>query len=103
MRIGTRLALLVFLAVPIPAGAQADQAQSQPLRKTDLIRLLTGNTMTPAQIALLVQRNCLSFTPTARDRKNLVQLGADSTILARINGCVRAARARAVAPRPAPA
>jgi hypothetical protein len=72
------------------------------LRKTDLIRLLTGNTMTPAQIASLVQRNCLSFTPTARDRQNLVRLGADSTILARIDACARAARARAAAPRPAP-
>jgi hypothetical protein len=93
------LVVLVALAPVRPAPAQG----SEPLRKTELIRLLTGNTMTPAQIASLVQRNCLSFTPTARDRQNLIQLGADSTILARIEGCARAARARAAAPRPAPA
>jgi len=101
-RIGTRLALLVFLTAPIPAGAQGGGTRPEPLRKTDLIRLLTGNTMTPAQIASLVQRHCLSFTPTARDRQNLVSLGADSAILRRIDACVRAPRARAAVPRPAP-
>ena len=100
-RIGSWLALLLFVAAANPAGAQVDGARPEPLRKTDLIRMLTGTTMTPAQIAAAVQRNCLSFTPTARDRQNLVQVGADSTILARIDGCVRAARARVATPRPA--
>ncbi len=71
----------------------------QPLRKTDLIRLLTGSTMTPAQIAAEVQKNCLAFTPTARDRNNLVALGADSIVLARIDACTRA-RAAALVRRP---
>ena len=93
------LAALVGLAPLRSAPAQG----TEPLRKTDLIRLLTGNTMTPAQIASLVQRNCLSFTPTARDRRNLVSLGADSTLMARIDACAQAARARVAAPRPAPA
>jgi len=96
-----RIALLVLLSAPIPAGAQGGGDQAAPLRKTDLIRLLTDTAMTPAQIASRVQRNCLSFMPTARDRQNLVQLGADATILSRIDGCVRAARARTAAPRPA--
>ena len=96
-----RIALLVLLSAPIPAGAQGGADQAAPLRKTDLIRLLTDTTMSPAQIASRVQRNCLSFMPTARDRQNLVQLGADATILSRIDGCVRAARARTAAPRPA--
>ena len=96
-----RLALLLFVSFPLPAGAQGSGDQATPLRKTDLIRMLTGNTMTPAQIAAAVQRNCLSFTPTARDRQNLVQVGADSTIMARIDGCARAARARPATPRPA--
>ena len=104
MRIG--MALLALLAAPSSAGAQGAAPQTEPLRKTDLIRMLTGNTMTPAQIAALVQRNCLSFTPTARDRENLARVGADSTIMARINGCVRAARAAtprpAAPPRPSP-
>jgi hypothetical protein len=74
----------------------------QPLRKTDLIRLLTGSTMTPAEIAAQVQKNCLAFTPTPRDRANLVSLGADSALLARIDACTRA-RAAALVRRPAPA
>jgi hypothetical protein len=73
-----------------------------PLRKTDLIRLLTGSTMTPAEIAAQVQKNCLAFTPTPRDRANLVALGADSLVLARIDACTRA-RAAALVRRPAPA
>ncbi len=95
------MALLALLAAPSPAGAQSAGPPTEPLRKTDLIRMLTGNTLTPAQIAALVQRHCLSFTPTARDRENLAQVGADSTIMARINGCVRAARARTATPPPA--
>ncbi len=91
------LLMLVELASVRPAAAQG----TEPLRKTDLIRMLTGNTMTQAQIAAAVQRNCLSFTPTARDRQNLVQVGADSTIMARIDACARAARARPATPRPA--
>jgi hypothetical protein len=97
-----RLALLLFLAAPLPAGGQASGSQPQPLRKTDLIRLLTGSALTPAQVAAEVQQNCLAFTPTARDRANLVALGADSTVMARIDSCTRA-RAAAVVRRPAAA
>jgi hypothetical protein len=55
-----------------------------------------------------VQRNCVSFTPTARDRQNLMALGADSVILARIDACLRlraaatTAAATPASPRPAP-
>lgn len=86
-----RLGLTALLLVQTP----------QPLRKTDLIRLLTGSTMTPAEIAAQVQKNCLAFTPTPRDRANLVALGADSIVLARIDACTRA-RAAALVRRPAP-
>ena len=87
-----RLGLTALLLVQTP----------QPLRKTDLIRLLTGSTMTPADIAAQVQKNCLAFTPTPRDRANLVALGADSLVLARIDACTRA-RAAALVRRPPPA
>lgn len=75
---------------------------AEPLRKTDLIRLLTGRTMSPEQIVALVRRNCLSFTPTARDRENLIAVGADSTLLGHIEACTRA-RAAASAPPKRPA
>lgn len=90
--VSLRLGLTAVLLVQAP----------QPLRKTDLIRLLTGSTMTPAEIAAQVQKNCLAFTPTPRDRANLVALGADSIVLARIDACTRA-RAAALVRRPAPA
>jgi hypothetical protein len=66
-----------------------------PLRKTDLIRLLTANTQSPAQIVATVRRSCVSFTPTARDRQDLAELGGDTTLLKAIDQCVRE---RAVTP-----
>jgi len=62
--------------------------------------------MTTGQIAALVDRNCVSFTPTARDRKNLTALGADSMVMASIETCLQARSVRAptpvaAAPRPA--
>ena len=83
-----RLAILTLVLAPSPA-----RAQNEPLRKTDLIRYLSAGSMTTTQIAQLIQRNCVSFTPTARDRQNLISLGADSTIMARIDACIRKAAA----------
>lgn len=94
---GCGVALLLVLASAVRAQNQ------EPLRKTDLIRYLSGGTMTPLQIAQLVQRNCVTFTPTARDRQNLLALGADSTILAKIDACLRAKAATATPPAVAPA
>jgi hypothetical protein len=88
-----------------PPGVHAQRAE--PLRKTDLIRLLTGGALSNREIADLVRRDCLSFTPTPRDRQDLEALGADSVILGRIDACVRPAPARPparpipVRPRPA--
>ncbi|PYP73960.1 MAG: hypothetical protein DMD41_03710 [Gemmatimonadetes bacterium] len=67
---------------------------AEPLRKTDLIRLLTGGALSKSEIADLVRRDCLSFTPTARDRQDLEALGADSAIMGRIDACARAAPSR---------
>ena len=66
--------LLIMLAGATRAGAQT----SEPLRKSDLIRLLSGGALSHREIADLIRRNCLSFTPTARDRTDLAALGADS-------------------------
>ena len=67
---------------------------AEPLRKTDLIRLLTGGALSKSEIADLVRRDCLSFTPTARDRQDLEALGADSAIMGRVDACARAAPSR---------
>jgi hypothetical protein len=105
------LASLLLAAVAVSAGAQQAAGRAEPLRKTDLIRLLSGGTMTPGQIATLIERNCVSFKPTARDRKNLTALGADEAVMASIDACLQAraaASARAAPPvttpsRPPPA
>ena len=73
------------LVVLVVSGGQA----RQPLRKTDLIRHLSGSALSKAEIADLIRRNCLSFTPTERDRADLRALGADAGIMARIDGCLR--------------
>jgi len=62
---------------------------SDALRKTDLIRLLTGNTMTLPQIVAKVRRDCVSFAPTPRDRQDLAALGGDTALLKAIDACVR--------------
>jgi hypothetical protein len=88
IRSGVGLSLLLLAAAAVPAGAQQAASRAEPLRKTDLIRLLSGGTMTPGQIATLIERNCVSFKPTARDRRNLTALGADEAVMASIDACL---------------
>ncbi len=84
-------AALALLALAQPARGQ------EPLRKTDLVRLLSGATLASDELAVLIRRNCLSFTPTGRDRADLAALGADSGVLREIDGCTH--RAPLSAPR----
>ena len=77
-----------------------------PLRKSDLVRLLSGSVMSQEEMAQLVRRNCLSFTPTERDRADFQRLGAEAPVLAAVNACARRAsrpavtRPRVTAPPP---
>src|SRR2546427_13213500 len=85
------------------AGARQAPGQSlrtEPLRKTDLVRLLTVGTIGSAELATLVQRNCLSFTPTERDRADLVSLGADTALLRALAACARRTAPARPAPKP---
>lgn len=75
----------------------AQQDRSAPLRKSDLVRLLSGAEMSAGELAQLVRRNCLTFDPTSRDRHDLQLMGADQTLLAALDEC-----ARRNAPRRAP-
>jgi len=86
--------LLVGLVTAPPARAQA----GEPLRKTDLVRLLSGAMLEADELPALVRRNCLSFTPTGRDRADFVALGADSALLREIDACARRAATRVAAP-----
>ena len=69
-----------------------------PLRKSDLVRLLSGSVMSQQEIAQLVTRNCLTFTPTDRDRADFRLLGAEAPVLAAVDACARRARRPPIAP-----
>jgi len=87
-------ALSALLAVLL--AVQGDGTAS--LRKSDLVRLLSGAVMSPVELAQLVRRNCLTFEPTERDRNDLRLLGADASLLAAVDECARRkARRRAAA------
>ena len=59
-----------------------------PYKKSDLVRLLSTS-LAPAEIADLVQRRCVSFIPSARDKEDLRALGADEQLLRRLDECTR--------------
>jgi hypothetical protein len=87
-------ALSALLAVLL--AVQGDGTAS--LRKSDLVRLLSGAVMSPVELAQLVRRNCLTFEPTERDRNDFRLLGADASLLAAVDDCARRkARRRAAA------
>ncbi|HEY6109031.1 MAG TPA: Ig-like domain-containing protein [Gemmatimonadales bacterium] len=83
-------ATLLLLAAA--GSVRAQGTQSGPLRKTDLIRLLASG-RPPGNVALMVRRRCLAFTPSPRDRFDLAEAGADKEVLDAMDGCAsRAAR-----------
>lgn len=95
--VGTALrcaAWVVWLGL-VGAGVAAAQSR-QPLRKSDLIRHLSGSVLSKGEIADLIRRNCLSFTPTDRDRADLRALGADDRIMRSVDACVRRAASPAM-------
>jgi len=63
--------------------------QAHPLRKSDLIRLLSGSTFSQDEIAGMVRRTCLSFAPSGRDRADFTALGASAAVLKEIDTCGR--------------
>ncbi|PYP49346.1 MAG: hypothetical protein DMD45_14840 [Gemmatimonadetes bacterium] len=84
--------LLVALGLVYQQGAQ-------PLRKAELVRLLATKARTKTEVVALVRRNCVTFQPSERDRADLRAAGADETVLAAIDQCLRGrAAARPSAP-----
>ena len=107
--LGRRFTFVSLLLLGGGGTTQAQSAGAEPLRKSDLLRLLSVGTLGSGELAALVRRTCLSFTPTSRDRADLVALGADSVVLREIDQCARrgapvraAPRAAAVRPRAPP-
>jgi hypothetical protein len=85
-------------ALLLVALIAAQQNRTAPLRKSDLVRLLSGAEMSAGELAQLVRRNCLTFEPTRRDRNDLQLMGADQALLAAMDECAR----RTIPRRPPP-
>lgn len=100
---------LILLALAGPLAAQGAAPAGQPLRPTDVIRLLAAGTA-PADVAARIGRDCLTFAPSVRDRRNFRALGADTSVMSRIDACARrgvrkppsVSTSPAVAPAPIP-
>src|SRR5437870_9073810 len=88
---GAVLVGVLVLSVPSPGATQG----SQPLRKTDVIRLLSNPLISKSEVADLIRRNCVAFRPTPRDWADLRDFGADSDVLNSIGGCATSADHRA--------
>ena len=88
------LASLTFAAI-LPA-------QDAALRKSDIVRMLSGSTYTATEVADIVSANCLSFEPTERDYNDFRSLGADAGVLAAIDGCVEGVAEAAPVPQQVP-
>ena len=66
---------------------------TQPIRKSDLVRMLSGSSVTRDDLVAMIRRGCTTFTPSARDRNDLKAVGADEGLLAEIDACRRAREA----------
>ena len=91
--------VLVCMLVCGAASAAAMQG-SQPLRKTDVIRLLSNPLISKSEVAELIRRNCIAFRPTPRDWADLRDFGADAEVLSSLGGCTSAPAAQRPAPTP---
>jgi len=95
-------ALLVLLLAMQAGGGRGERGGPAPLRKSDLVRLLSGSVMAPAELRQLVRRNCLTFDPTDRDRHDFRLLGADAALLAAVDDCARRSATRPAPRQPPP-
>jgi tetratricopeptide (TPR) repeat protein len=100
----TASALVCALCISFGTTAAARAQDAAPLHKGDLVRFLTGTTYSKPEIAAIIRRACLAFSPTTRDFQNLRDLGATTSIVGAMRECTannnRAARAATAAPAP---
>ena len=79
--------ILLLLALLVAGFAAPAAAQDAPLRKSDIVRMLSGSTYSVDEVATIVRTNCLSFTPTERDLADFQELGANDAVLGAVRGC----------------
>src|SRR5206468_11074918 len=93
-------ALVVALVSVVSPPAVGQGGGTQPLRKTDVIRLLSNPLISKSEVAELIRRNCIAFRPTPRDWADLRDFGADAEVLSSLGGCTSAPAAQRPAPTP---
>lgn len=83
-----RLALLLPLAGALGLPAAGGQAQeAAPLVKSEVVRLLVGDTYSAEERRAIVRRSCLTFTPSEADLEDFRRLGASKEMLRIIREC----------------
>jgi len=92
--------LLIGLVGALQGAVGAGKATGNPLRKSDLVRLLSSAAMSSEELIQLVRHNCLTFVPTERDRNDFRSLGADPATMAEIDECARRAARQLISPPP---
>lgn len=104
MNIFAQMRVLVVFSVLLAVLAPPAAAQDAPLRKSDIVRMLSGSTYSVDEVATIVRSNCLSFAPTERDLSDFRELGANDAVLTAVRECAEDAGPGAAAqPTPAPA
>ncbi len=75
--------VLALAALAAPIAAQSPP----PLDKSELIRLLTNPLFAQNEVAEVVRRSCLTFSPTERDWTDLRSAGASGAVIATAAAC----------------
>src|SRR5205823_10126983 len=96
-------ALVCVLALAGGMRAAAQGGGGEPLRKSDVIRLLSNPLIGAGEVADLIRRTCLAFRPTERDWADLRELGASADVLGSVGGCAARTPRQAKLTAPAPA
>lgn len=77
-----------IVATPGTAISQSDGS----LLKSDLVRMMTGDSYSAEEVLQIVRMNCVGFAPSDRDRKDLARLFDGDDLLDEIDRCREAGR-----------
>ncbi|MGH7521432.1 MAG: Ig-like domain-containing protein [Gemmatimonadales bacterium] len=81
------VALAVLAAGTAPALAAAQTPAPRPLDKGEVIRLLTNPLFGQSEVADVVRRSCVGFSPTERDWADFRKAGASGEVIASVAAC----------------
>lgn len=84
-RIRLVIAMTLFTGMVVPQTAVAQSERS--LLKSDLVRMMTGNSYSAEEVLQIVRMNCVAFAPSDRDRNDLARLFEGDELLAEIDRC----------------